>query len=82
MAQANDTQEEKKMLTLDKVMVGVRQVFGSDSHKVRVIVTGSYFKVEPKEMIHDGVRIVSESSMMEKLNDLYYDMACENCSWG
>ncbi len=68
------------MITLEKVMAGVQQVFGSDSHKVRVIQSGSSFRIEPKEMIHDGVRIVSESSMMDKLNDLYYDMACESCA--
>jgi hypothetical protein len=68
------------MITLDKVMAGVRQVFGKDSHKVRVIQAGSSFKVEPKDMIHDGVWIRSENGIENQLNDLYYDMVCEACA--
>jgi len=68
------------MITLDKVMAGVRQVFGKDSHKVRVIQAGSSFKVEPKEMIHDGVWIRSENQILNNVNALYYDMVCEACA--
>jgi hypothetical protein len=68
------------MITLDKVMAEVRQVFGSDSHKVRVIQAGSSFKIEPKEMIHDGVWIRSENQIVNNVNSLYYDMACEDCA--
>ena len=67
------------MITLDKVMAEVRQVFGSDSHKVRVIQAGSSFKIEPKEMIHDGVWIRSENQIVNNVNSLYYDMVCEDC---
>ena len=68
------------MMTLDKVMAGVRQVFGSDSYKVRVIQAGSSFKIEPKEMIHDGVWIRSEGAIETQINNLFYDMACESCA--
>jgi hypothetical protein len=80
MAQENDNAKEKKMITLDKVMAAVQQVFGKDSHKVRVIQAGSSFKVEPKEMVHDGVWIRSENQILNNVNDLYYDMVCEACA--
>ena len=68
------------MLTLNMVMAGVRQVFGTESHRVRVIHAGDSFKIEPKDMIHDGVWIRSEAVMMEKLNELFYDVVCEQCA--
>jgi hypothetical protein len=68
------------MLTLNMVMAGVRQVFGKESHRVRVIQAGASFKVEAKDMVHDGVWIRSESTMMEKLNELFYDIVCEDCA--
>jgi len=79
-AQENDRTKEKKMITLDKVMAAVRQVFGKDSHKVRVIQAGSSFKIEPKDMIHDGVWIRSENQILNNVNALYYDMVCEACA--
>jgi hypothetical protein len=82
MAQENGNAKEKKMITLDKVMAAVRQVFGKDSHKVLVIQAGSSFKVEPKEMIHDGVWIRSENQIIDNVNALYYDMVCEDCASG
>jgi hypothetical protein len=80
ITQENGNQEEKTMLTLNVVMAGVRQVFGAESHKVRVVQAGDSFKVELKEMIHDGVWIRSEASMMDKLNELFYDVVCEDCA--
>jgi hypothetical protein len=68
------------MITLDKVMGGVRQVFGEQSYKVRVIQAGSSFKVEPKEMVHDGVWIRSEGAIETQINNLFYDMMCEACA--
>ena len=72
-------EKEKKMITLDKVMAAVRQIFGKDSHKVRVIQAGASFKIEPKDMIHDGVWIRSENQILNNVNALYYDMMCEAC---
>jgi hypothetical protein len=69
------------MLTSEKVLACVEKIFGDESHNVRVIQAGKNFKVEIKDMIHDGVWIRSENMMEEKINDIFYDYCLENADW-
>ena len=80
-AQENGNQEDKKMtnVSFDMVMAGVRQVFGTESYRVRVVHSGAYTRVESKEMLH-SVTIKSNEMIMEKLNELFYDVVCEDCA--
>lgn len=59
----------------------IAEVFGDEAHRVRMNVSGDSIKLEIKDMIHDGVWIRSEQNALDKISDLYYDMACENVSW-
>jgi hypothetical protein len=68
-------------VSFDMVMAGVRQVFGKESYRVRVVHSGAYTKVESKEMLH-SVTIRSNEEIMEKLNELFYDLVCEDCASG
>ena len=81
MTQENGNAKEKKMsnVSFDMVMAGVRQVFGKESYRVRVVHSGAYTKVESKDMFH-SVTIKSNETIMEKLNELFYDMVCEACA--
>ena len=63
------------------VMAGVRQVFGKESHRVRVVHSGAYTRVESRDMFH-SVTIVSNDSILDKLNELFYDVVCEDCAAG
>lgn len=65
----------------DRIKAMIEQVFGDDAHRVRMNVSGDRIKLEIKNMIHDGVWIRSEQNALDKISDLYYDMACENVSW-
>ena len=82
-AQENDRIKEKKMtnVSFDMVMAGVRQVFGKESYRVRVVHSGAYTRVESKDMFH-SVNIKSNEMIMEKLNELFYDVVCEDCASG
>jgi hypothetical protein len=83
ITQENGTKEEKKMsnVSFDMVMAGVRQVFGSESYRVRVVHSGAYTRVESRDMFH-SVTIKSNDEIMEKLNELFYDVVCEDCASG
>jgi len=83
MTQENGNAKEKKMsnVSFDMVMAGVRQVFGKESYRVRVVHSGAYTKVESKDMFH-SVTIKSNETIMEKLNELFYDVVCEDCASG
>lgn len=69
-------------MNLDNIKVMIEQVFGDEANRVRMNVSGDRIKLEIKNMIHDGVWIRSEQNALDKISDLYYDMACENVSWG
>lgn len=69
-------------MNLDNIKLMIAGIFGDEYHRVRINVSGDSIKLEIKDMIHDGVRIRSEADALDKISDLYYDMACENISWG
>lgn len=69
-------------MNLEKIKQTIKEVFGDEANRVRINVSGDSIKLEIKDMIHDGVRIRSEQNALDKISDLYYDMACENISWG
>ena len=69
-------------MNLDNIKDMIREVFGDEANRVRINVSGDSIKLEIKNMIHDGVWIRSEQNALDKISDLYYDMACENVSWG
>lgn len=68
-------------MNLDNIKRMIKEVFGDEAHRVRINVSGDSIKLEIKNMIHDGVWIRSEKNALDKISDLYYDMACENISW-
>lgn len=68
-------------MNLESIKKMVNGVFGEDANRVRISIAGNRFKLELKDMIHDGVWIRSEQNALDKISDLYYDMACENVSW-
>ena len=69
-------------MNLDNIKAMIKEVFGDDSNRVRILLGGRGVKLEIKNMIHDGVWIQSEQNALDKISDLYYDMVCENISWG
>lgn len=73
--------KERKEMNLESLNKMVKEVFGDDAGNVRIVSCGDRFKLELRNMIHDGVWIRSEQNALEKISDLYYDMACENVSW-
>lgn len=70
------------MMNLDNIKRMIKEVFGDESNRVRIVLCGNRIKLEIKNMIHDGVWIQSEQNALDKVSDLYYDMVCENISWG
>lgn len=68
-------------MNLNKIKDMIKEVFGNEAHRVRITISGDKFKLDIKDMIHDGVWIRSEGNALDKISDLYYDMACENISW-
>ena len=56
----------------------VEKIFGDDAHRVVVNMSGDCFRVEWEDGFH-SVR-VNEKNMEDKINNLYYDVACENAS--
>ena len=69
-------EREKKMLTMNEVMKVVEKIFGDDAYRVRVTVSGDCHRVEWEDGMH-SVRVNSKN-IEDKVNDLYYDVACEN----
>lgn len=69
-------------MNLDNIVMMIKEVFGEESNRVRIVLSGGAVRLEIKNMIHDGVWIRSEADALDKISDLYYDMACENISWG
>lgn len=65
-------------MTKNEVMKMVEKVFGDNAHRVVVNMSGDCFRVEWEDGFH-SVR-VDEKNMEDKINDLYYDVACENAS--
>lgn len=62
----------------NEVMKMVEKIFGDDAFRVRVNMSGDCFRIESEDGFH-SVRL-NENNMEEKINDLYYDIACENAS--
>jgi len=56
----------------------VQKIFGDDAHRVVVNMSGDCFRVEWEDSLH-SVR-VNEKNMEDKIEELYYDVACENAS--
>ena len=81
MYNTNNTRGDDEM-NLDNIKDMIKEVFGDEANRVRINVSGNRFKLEIKDMIHDGVWIRSANNALEQISDLYYDMACENVSWG
>jgi hypothetical protein len=69
------------MLNGEKVLGCVKKIFGDESYKVVVFQAANIFKVEVRDMLHDGVWIRSEHTMEEKINDLFYDYCLNNIDW-
>lgn len=65
-------------MTKNDVIKMVQKVFGDDAHRVVVNMSGDCFRVEWEDSLH-SVR-VNEKNMEDKIEDLYYDVACENAS--
>lgn len=65
-------------MTKNEVMKMVEKIFGDDAHRVVVNMSGDCFRVEWEDGFH-SVR-VDQKNMEQKINDLYYDVACENAS--
>lgn len=56
----------------------IEKIFGDDASRVVVNMSGDCFRVEWEDGFH-SVR-VNEKNMEDKINNLYYDVACENAS--
>lgn len=65
-------------MTKNQVMNIVEKIFGQDASRVVVNMSGDCFRVEWEDGIH-SVR-VNEKNVEDKINNLYYDVACENAS--
>lgn len=65
-------------MTKNAVMKMVEKVFEDNAHRVVVNMSGDCFRVEWEDGFH-SVR-VDEKNMEDKINELYYDVACENAS--
>jgi len=73
--------EGDKMMNGEKILKCVQKVFGDESYRVRVMQSGNIFKVEVRDMIHDGIWIRSEDTMEEKIDELFYDYCMNNIDW-
>jgi hypothetical protein len=65
-------------MTKNDVIKMVQKIFGDDAHRVVVNMSGDCFRVEWEDSLH-SVR-VNEKNMEDKIEELYYDVACENAS--
>lgn len=65
-------------MTKNEVMKMVEKIFGDEASNVCVNMSGDCFRVEWENGFH-SVR-VNEKNMEDKINELYYDVACENAS--
>lgn len=65
-------------MSKNEVMKIVEKIFGDDASRVRVNMSGDCFRVEWEDGFH-SVR-VNQNNAENKINDLYYDVACENAS--
>ena len=66
------------MMSKNEVMTIVEKIFGDDANRVRVNMSGDCYRIEWEDGCH-SVR-VNEKNAFDKINDLYYDVACENAS--
>lgn len=65
-------------MTKNEVMKIVEKIFGDDANRVRVNMSGDCYRVEWEDGMH-SVR-VNDRNAEDKINDLYYDVACENAN--
>ena len=71
-----ETKEKgRKMLTIAKIQDCVQKIFGDESDTVRIMQAGNMFKVEIRDMIHDGAWIRSEDTIEDKVVDIFNDWA-------
>ena len=66
------------MMSKNEVMKIVEKIFGDDANRVRVNMSGDCYRIEWEDGMH-SIR-VNEKNAFDKINDLYYDVACENAS--
>lgn len=65
-------------MTKNEVMKIVEKIFGDDANRVRVNMSGDCYRVAWEDGMH-SVR-VNDRNAEDKINDLYYDVACENAN--
>jgi hypothetical protein len=70
--------KERKMMKMNDVYKIVEKIFGDDAHRVRINMSGDCYRVEWEDEMF-SVR-VNEKNAEDKINDLYYDVACEKCA--
>jgi len=73
-----ERKKERKKMRMNDVHKMVQKIFGDDANRVRINMSGDCYRVEWEDGIH-SVR-VNDKNAFDKINDLYYDVACEECA--